>query len=921
MIPRSRYIISLLGILCSMLNAQYWEGDLLIGPSSYFETLLSTDIGPPGPTGPTGPTGPPGGPTGPTGPTGPPGPTGPSNYRTTTISTNDWFPAGSAHINESNIFQISNNTEQNACFVHWDNQVNPFSFNNGGDIQISYVNDSTNSIPVSLKFSYPNFPVEMEEVFHFELTQGNGIEIVSIPNISDKIFREISLFIPNNTPIQINSITILDDENNSTSLLLENKRSGFKIIECNPNAEGTIYIPKGVTEIGPNAFTECNEITSIVIDERHPQLNNEVFLIHSEAFFNSDNLNSIFVDGGIELDSANYYYHRSDIQMGLYPSSNYGHIIYGDGYSYTADSPRIFLEPGAYADYNLNYPSFFDSNLIYLEDKDFNDSKFSYSLNERSNYTLISVTENIEETEIIPSYVNGRVVDSIGPAAFYQNQNINSIYLPSTIKFIEDNAFSGCSNLIEIKLNEGLEVIKEHAFSHCNSLSKILIPSTVQSLNELAFAKCNSLTEVRFLCDYNRFWYRWYDPFKGSNPSIFVYSSAENWHKARIENSQGNLVTVNYLPSINLNDSYQIKSGDSLTLSALSYDLFKDFDGDGHLDVDEDINENGDLDLGEDIDADGNLDQSEPLTETVNGYQWHYGVFPIAQSLGGNDESFTILGEEQYEGFWKLELLQDGAVISSHEFYVSLYNDTDSDGLNDEVETGTGVYLSTDNTGTNPSNSDSDGDNLSDGDEVLICQTDPNNADSDGDTLTDGDEILIHQTDPNNTDSDGDTILDHTEIMNGTNPNLADTDSDGLDDSQEITYGTDPNLADTSGDGLTDGIIVNAGFDPTVDYSNLLNQRPTQADIDAIIAERDARPTQASYDAVVAERDAKLSIEQVKDLRPGSTMLEVFGNQATVQLQMEESFDLQTWEDTGTPATMTIPSDTDTKFFRFKMAE
>ena len=55
------------------------------------------------------------------------------------------------------------------------------------------------------------------------------------------------------------------------------------------------------------------------------------------------------------------------------------------------------------------------------------------------------------------------------------------------------------------------------------------------------------------------------------------------------------------------------------------------------------------------------------------------------------------------------------------------------------------------------------------------------------------------------------------------------------------------------------------------------------------------------------------------DLR--SQPIEVSGNQATVQLQMEESSDLQTWEDTGTPATMTIPADTDTKFFRFKMAE
>jgi hypothetical protein len=60
---------------------------------------------------------------------------------------------------------------------------------------------------------------------------------------------------------------------------------------------------------------------------------------------------------------------------------------------------------------------------------------------------------------------------------------------------------------------------------------------------------------------------------------------------------------------------------------------------------------------------------------------------------------------------------------------------------------------------------------------------------------------------------------------------------------------------------------------------------------------------------------------ELKDLRPGSTTIQISENQATVQLQMEESSDLQTWEDKGDPATMTIPADTDTKFFRFKMAD
>jgi hypothetical protein len=63
------------------------------------------------------------------------------------------------------------------------------------------------------------------------------------------------------------------------------------------------------------------------------------------------------------------------------------------------------------------------------------------------------------------------------------------------------------------------------------------------------------------------------------------------------------------------------------------------------------------------------------------------------------------------------------------------------------------------------------------------------------------------------------------------------------------------------------------------------------------------------------------SLQDMADLRLGSSMIQISNNQATVQLQMQESSDLQTWEDKGDPATMTIPADTDTKFFRFKMTE
>ncbi len=64
-------------------------------------------------------------------------------------------------------------------------------------------------------------------------------------------------------------------------------------------------------------------------------------------------------------------------------------------------------------------------------------------------------------------------------------------------------------------------------------------------------------------------------------------------------------------------------------------------------------------------------------------------------------------------------------------------------------------------------------------------------------------------------DSDGDGLSDAEELELGTNPLLQDTDEDGLSDYEEVNRtGTDPLLADTDADGLPDGDEIKIGLDP-----------------------------------------------------------------------------------------------------------
>ncbi len=94
--------------------------------------------------------------------------------------------------------------------------------------------------------------------------------------------------------------------------------------------------------------------------------------------------------------------------------------------------------------------------------------------------------------------------------------------------------------------------------------------------------------------------------------------------------------------------------------------------------------------------------------------------------------------------------------------------------------------------------------------------------DSDNDELSDEQEVLLYGTDPHNTDSDGDGFLDGDEIKNGFSPSQAgriklkkiDTDKDGLNDFLEVQFKTSLISPDTDNDSYSDGHEVKNGYNP-----------------------------------------------------------------------------------------------------------
>jgi hypothetical protein len=88
---------------------------------------------------------------------------------------------------------------------------------------------------------------------------------------------------------------------------------------------------------------------------------------------------------------------------------------------------------------------------------------------------------------------------------------------------------------------------------------------------------------------------------------------------------------------------------------------------------------------------------------------------------------------------------------------------------------------------------DTDGNGLQDWMEDILAK----GADMDKDGLTDSDEILVHGTDPLNSDTDADGLSDLAELDAGTDVLNPDTDGDGISDGEEVLHAfTNPLLAD-----------------------------------------------------------------------------------------------------------------------------
>ncbi len=95
----------------------------------------------------------------------------------------------------------------------------------------------------------------------------------------------------------------------------------------------------------------------------------------------------------------------------------------------------------------------------------------------------------------VPGKIDGKDVTVIGSGAFSQNNTINSLVIPGSVKTIDNNAVTFCTKLNTVTINEGaLTELPNRAITNCAALKTVKLPSNVTSIG--TFEQCLALNNI-----------------------------------------------------------------------------------------------------------------------------------------------------------------------------------------------------------------------------------------------------------------------------------------------------------------------------------------------------------------------------------------------------------------------------------------
>lgn len=121
----------------------------------------------------------------------------------------------------------------------------------------------------------------------------------------------------------------------------------------------------------------------------------------------------------------------------------------------------------------------------------------SYKLSDNGEYYTVVGPADVLPSLTVASSIDGIPVTEIAESAFQNNEYLNDITIPSSVKTIGKAAFRNCKNLVKVTLPPSVTVLPVECFYECRVLKEINLPSKLEVISDDCFNTCTMLKNLK----------------------------------------------------------------------------------------------------------------------------------------------------------------------------------------------------------------------------------------------------------------------------------------------------------------------------------------------------------------------------------------------------------------------------------------